>query len=155
MLIETLTAAAILLSPFTGPRDERDLTPLPAPPANRIVAPELGLDVAFVGDYTDCSRATEVSHAGAQRDGCLPGHEHYFIGHNPGPFTPLMNAQPGTRITYYDAGGLPHDYRIVSVREWNASWGAPPYTEADVVAQFQTCITLDGTWDRILDATPV
>lgn len=154
MLIETVTAAMLMVSPLAGPRDQHDTAPLPPPPVDRVVAPEVGLDVPFVGDYTDCSRYTDVSHAGAQRDACLAGHDTYFIGHNPGPFTPLMNAQVGTTITYYDPTGLPHSYRVVAIRSWAAAWGAPPFTEPDVAAQFQTCLTLDGTWDRILDAVP-
>ena len=150
VLIEALVAG-LFLSPLASPHDERELVALPPPPVSRVVSSDLGLDVPVIDTYTDCSRGTEVTHAGAEIDACLPGHDAYFIGHNPGPFTPLMDAQVGTRITYYDANGLPHDYRVVSVRAWMARWGAPPFTESGVTAQFQTCITLDGTWDRILD----
>jgi hypothetical protein len=151
VLIEAI-AAVMILSPLASPRDEREMVALPPPPVSQVVSSDLGLDVPVVDTYTDCFGRTEVSHAGAELDACLPGT--YFIGHNPGPFTPLMNAEVGTRMTFFDATGLPHDYRVVSVRSWMASWGPPPFTESDVTAQFQTCLTLDGTWDRILDVAP-
>jgi hypothetical protein len=73
------------------------------------------------------------------------------VGHNPGVFTPLMHMGVGAIITYYDGAGSAHTWRVVSVRNWNRSDGAPPATEGDVVAQFQTCVTWDGSVDRILD----
>jgi len=125
---------------------------LPAPPRDRLVSGDLALDVS-VGLYSDCRGGQELTHDGAAIDTCLTGRE-YFIGHNPGPFTPLLNAVAGTRFTYYDSTGLPHPYRVVSARTWNRWSGSPPFTQSDVVAQFQTCLTLDANWDRILDAIP-
>ncbi len=125
---------------------------LPPPPQDRLVSPGIGLDTG-VGVYADCSRASELTHESAAIDACLPGRT-YFIGHNPGVFTPLLNIKLGATITYYDAGGLPHPLRIVGVRTWNRFWGSPPLVEPDVTAQFQTCITADAVWDQILDAVP-
>ncbi len=154
MFIDALAATVIALSTLGASHDDRDMTPLAPPPMSQLVSTELGLDVPVVGDYTDCSGHAAVSHDGAMIDTCLVAPDGYFIGHNPGPFTPLMQAEVGSRLTYYDGTGLPHDYRVVSIRAWMARWGQPPLASADVTAQFQTCITLDGTWDRIVDVAP-
>jgi hypothetical protein len=45
-----------------------------------------------------------------------------------------------------------HRLRIVAVRDWVPTDGAPPVVEPDVVAQFQTCVKEDGSLERILDA---
>src|SRR5438270_7148248 len=128
-------------------------TPLPPPPHDRLVSTDVGLDTG-VGLYADCSGQSELTHASAAIDSCLPGRS-YFIGHNPGVFTPLVDMKVGGTVTYYDSSGLPHPYRVVGVRTWNRFWGSPPLVAPEVAAQFQTCLTLDAVWDQILDAVPV
>lgn len=104
-----------------------------------------------VGVYSDCSGATELTRASAAIDTCIAG-PRYFVGHNAGVFTPLMHMGVGSIITYYDENGVAHVWRVVSVRaNWRATNGVPPATQADVVAQFQTCAVPDGSIDRILD----
>ncbi|MEP7106164.1 MAG: hypothetical protein ABI838_09990 [Chloroflexota bacterium] len=127
-------------------------TPLAAPPHNRLVSIDLGLDTG-VGIYADCTRASELTHESAAIDACLPG-RNYFIGHNPGVFTPLLAVKVGTTLTYFDGAGTPHAYRVVGVRTWNRFWGSPPFVQPDVTAQFQTCLTANAVWDQILDAVP-
>jgi hypothetical protein len=127
-------------------------TALPPPPHDRLVSSDVGLDTG-VGVYGDCSGASELTHVSAAIDSCQTG-RNYFIGHNPGVFSPLVNMKVGGTVTYYDATGLPHPYRIVGVRTWNRFWGSPPLVQPDVTAQFQTCLTLDAVWDQILDAVP-
>jgi hypothetical protein len=106
---------------------------------------------ARVGVYTDCSGATELTHAAAAIDTCISGPT-YFVGHNAGVFTPLMHFGVGSMITYYDGDAVAHVWRVVSVRpRWRATDGAPPPTQPDVVAQFQTCASPDGSVDRIID----
>jgi hypothetical protein len=122
----------------------------PPPPRNRLRSDDGSLDVS-VGVYADCTGMSEVTHDGAAIDTCLGGRL-YFIGHNPGPFTPLRDFATGSRIIYYDDSGLAHTYRIVETRTWSRWAGSPPLASSDVVAQFQTCITADGNWDEILDA---
>jgi hypothetical protein len=78
----------------------------------------------------------------------------YFLGHNPGVFTPLMSETVGSVLTWYDGAGNAHVYRVVSVRTWYRDNGVPPKTSPSVVAQFQTCQVSDGSVDRILDAVP-
>ena len=124
----------------------------PPAPRDRLRTPGGALDVP-VGVYGDCSGMTELTHAAAAIDTCLGGRL-YFIGHNPGPFTPLRDVGVGSEIVYYDGAGLPHGWRIVATRTWSRWWGSPPLASPDVVAQFQTCITLDANWDEILDAVP-
>jgi hypothetical protein len=107
-----------------------------------------------VGVYTDCSGRTPLTHAAAAIDTCIAGPT-YFVGHNAGVFTPLLHLDVGAIITYYDGEGISHVWRIVSVRaHWHAANGPPPPTQPDVVAQFQTCASADGSVDRILDALP-
>ena len=74
----------------------------------------------------------------------------YFLGHNPGVFTPLMRMAVGSRITWYDADGSAHPLRIVSVPTL-AHVGVPSLFSG-ATAQFQTCARPDGTVNRILDA---
>lgn len=128
--------------------------PAPAAPAaspNRLVLEGGGLDLP-VGVYGDCTRQTDVGHAGGYIDACIPRPLAYFIGHNPGPFSPLADAAVGRVVDYTDANGRVYRLQLVSSRSWNRFWGAPPPTRGDVVAQFQTCETIDAVWDRILDA---
>ena len=104
-----------------------------------------------VGIYSDCTGATALTHAEAAIDTCINGPT-YFVGHNVGVFTPLMHMGVGSIITYFDGAGAAHVWRVVSVRgDWQSAGGVPPATEADVVAQFQTCVVADGSVDRILD----
>lgn len=154
-MLEMLAAAAIaaLATPETPPAHEpKEWVSAPPAPQNRLVSEDAGLDVG-VGLYADCSRATELTHSGAAIDACIGGRT-YFIGHNPGPFTPTLDLKPGSEITYFDAAGHAHAYRVVGARTWNRFWGAPPLARPDVTAQFQTCLTMDAVWDRILDAVP-
>lgn len=138
-------------------------TPPAGPPMAIAVAPnpvdrltlEGGSFDLGVGFYGDCTRATEVGHDGAYIDGCIPRSLAYFIGHNPGPFTALASVPVGQVVDYYDGQGHLHRLQVVSARQWNRFWGAPPLTQPDVVAQFQTCLTLDAVWDRILDAVEI
>jgi hypothetical protein len=125
----------------------------PPPPQNWLLSDDGTLNT-YVGIYGDCSGRQQLTYASAAIDTCLGGRT-YFIGHNPGVFTPLMRMDAGSELTYYDAARTAHRLRIVGVRRWYRFDGAPPLLRADVAYQFQTCITLDGTWDRILDAVEV
>lgn len=132
----------------------------PSVPVRRAAAPQRRHDWltsgdgtlnARVGVYTDCSGATGLTYAAAAIDTCIAGPT-YFVGHNSGVFTPLMHFGVGSIITYYDGDAVAHVWRVVSVRpQWHAADGAPPPTQPDVVAQFQTCAAPDGSVDRILD----
>jgi hypothetical protein len=107
-----------------------------------------------VGTYTDCTGQAELTHIAAAIDTCVGG-VRYFIGHNPGVFTGLMHVGVGGLIGYYDGGGRLHRFEVVAVRTWLRKSGVPPPAAAGVVAQFQTCITPDGSVDRILDAVAI
>jgi hypothetical protein len=63
-----------------------------------------------------------------------------------------MHMGVGSLLTWYDAAGAVHRYRVVAVRD--TPGGARPLTTATrrVDAQFQTCAVADGSVDRILDA---
>jgi hypothetical protein len=107
-----------------------------------------------VGTYADCTGRSLLTHSAAAVDTCITG-VRYFIGHNPGVFTGLMNAGVGTLIGYYDATGRLHHYEVIAARTWQRADGVPAPVRDGVVAQFQTCVTADGSVDRILDAVEV
>lgn len=122
----------------------------PPPPRSRLHSDDGRLDTG-VGVYSDCSGNTALTHAEAAVDTCITGRT-YFVGHNPGVFTPLMSESVGSLITWWDGAGNAHRLRVVAVRNWVRADGVPPKASADVVAQFQTCTVADGSRDVILDA---
>ncbi len=121
--------------------------------ANWLEASSRAVDTA-VTVYGDCSGQAPVPLGQAAVDTCVSGRL-YFVGHNPGVFGGLLDAQVGTRLTYYDQSGRAHSYAVVKVRDWRREAGVPPPATGAVVAQFQTCVTPDGSIDRILDAVSV
>jgi hypothetical protein len=126
---------------------------LPSGPANTLLSGDGTLDTT-VTTYADCTGATELTHATAAIDTCVNGRI-YFVGHNAGVFTPLLDLGVGSIVTWYDNGGAAHRLRIVAVRDnWLRDDGVPPLANSNVIAQFQTCETAypDGSHDRILDA---
>ena len=141
---------------ISGPRlvEQSDVVAAPVAeppnPRNLLLTADGRLRTA-VGTYDDCSGWTPLSHAEAAVDTCVTW-VRYFIGHNPGVFWPLATLDVGSTIDYYDPQGTEHRLRVVSARVWLRSAGPPPLAEPDVTAQFQTCISADGSVDRILDA---
>lgn len=109
---------------------------------------------APVGDYSDCTGKAPLTHAAAAVDTCITGVT-YFIGHNPGVFSGLMDARIGSVIGYFDARGHLNQFEVVAVRTWLRSAGVPPPLREGEAAQFQTCVTADGSVDRILDAVAI
>ncbi|HET9050124.1 MAG TPA: hypothetical protein VFO60_00375 [Candidatus Dormibacteraeota bacterium] len=132
-------------------------TPAPAPvqPARYVnwLTSSDGTLSTGVGTYSDCSGQTVLSHAMADIDTCMSDRV-YFIGHNPGVFTPLLHMGAGAVITWWDANGSAHRYEVVASATWQRANGVPPLV-GGAVAQFQTCLTADGSVDRILDAVSI
>ncbi len=124
--------------------------PAPGGPRNLLTSGDGTLNTA-VGVYSDCSGASPVPTDRAAVDTCIRGRT-YFVGHNLGVFTPLMHMGVGSSLTWYDARGAVHRYRVVAVRD--TPGGAHPLTTTThrVAAQFQTCAVTNGSVDRILDA---
>jgi len=106
-----------------------------------------------VGVYSDCTGQAPVPRTTAAIDTCIGGVT-YFDGHNPGVFTPLMSMPIGEVITWWDSAGHAHPLRIVAERRWAHTSGTLGPATAGVVAQFQTCITADGSVNLIIDAVP-
>jgi hypothetical protein len=104
-----------------------------------------------LGTYSDCSGRSPLQRDEAAVDTCIPDRA-YIVGHNLGVFTPLLRMRVGDHITWTDPSARPRRLRIIAVRDWVAADGVPPVETGDVVVQFQTCITPDGSLDRILDA---
>lgn len=136
--------------------------PPPPPPSparfwNRLISDDGSLNTG-VGIYSDCTGNTLLTHSEAVIDSCKPGM--FFLGHNPGVFTPLMHLGVGSVVTWWDGGGVPHRFRMVTIRDWSQT---PAYRAGPVIpppplpgsaAQFEVCITADGTHVRTLDAVP-
>lgn len=126
--------------------------PVPSGPPNLLTSADGTLHTA-VGVYADCTGQTPLTTTESAVDTCIRGRT-YFVGHNPGVFTPLMHMVVGSLITWYDGRGVAHRYRIVAVRDGAGGAGATPLaiTTRHVDAQFQTCAVANGSVDRVLDA---
>ena len=97
-----------------------------------------GIDTA-VTDYSGCTAAASVPQNEAAIYTCVTW-DTYFLGHNPGVFTPLLSVQDGTNLTYYDSAGVAHQYVIEGYVDL-ALPGGTPQPPAGTVAQFQTCLS--------------
>jgi hypothetical protein len=124
----------------------------PPPPRSRLISADGRLNTG-VGVYSDCSGSAPVPQGIAAVDTCIGGRT-YFVGHNPGVFTPLLSESVGSVITWYDGNGTAHRLQIVARRDWLRNDGVPPPAVGGVTVQFQTCIVADGSRDLILDAVP-
>ena len=134
------------------------LVPLPvlrrpapaAPPRNRLISADREIDTG-VGVYSDCHGGTPLPSYQAAIDTCVGGRL-YFVGHNPGVFSALVDEGDGALIAWWDGAGVRHELRIVARRDWprDQNGGLAPPVSGDVVAQFQTCIST--TEELILDA---
>jgi hypothetical protein len=65
-----------------------------------------------------------------------------------------MSMRVGQVITWWDSAAHAHPLRIVAERRWAHTSGTPGPATAGVVAQFQTCITADGSVNLIVDTVP-
>ena len=115
-------------------------TVIPAPVVlyNELVGP--GLNVG-VGVYSDCTGLSPLGTGEAFLDICIPW-DNYFVGHNYGVFTPILNWGIGTQVTYWDGSGVAHKYTIEG-SQIITNW-IDPVPPAGTVAQFQTCTTPAG-----------
>src|ERR1039458_7180467 len=84
--------------PVSLPQPSATPTPAPpAPPDNMLIG--AGIDTA-VTDYSDCTAASPVPQNEAAIYTCVTW-DTYFLGHNPGVFTPLLSVQDGTKLSHY------------------------------------------------------
>jgi len=120
------------------------------PVYNWLRAEDGSISVA-VGIYSDPTGNAPVPEGEAVLDTVMRDVPWYFDGHNPGVFTPLLNEGVGSYFDYWDGAGRQHRFKIVAVRSWYRMNGEPPPVTPLVVAQFQTCKTLDGSYDWIYD----
>ena len=125
-------------------------------PANRLIGPGLDVPVTL---YTDCTAGTPLPRSSVALDTCmLPGHsaayaDDYFLGHNPGQFSPLVNDPAGTVLTYFDSQGVAHRFAIAG--HVDVPGGTAPLPPPRTVAQFQTCLVPSGATIRVFYATAV
>jgi len=126
--------------------------PVPNGPRDRLVSADGTLNTN-VGVYADCTGVRPIDANQSDIDTCFLDRT-YFIGHSPGVFTPILHLGVDSLITWYDDAAVPHRLRIVSQRDVPRSTLRLALSQPDVVAEFQTCLTADGSLDRILDAVP-
>jgi len=138
-------------TPQPSTSSSQRLTVAPTPPAyrNRLISADGSVN-ASVGVYSDCSGNTPLVRYQAAIDTCIGGVT-YFVGHNPGVFTGLLNESVGSMITYWDGNGSAHTLQIIARRQWVAANGlVRPVGGARY--EFQTCLTPSGSVDWIFDA---
>ena len=128
-----------------------DAPAVPATHRDMLVGPG-GLH-ARVTTYADCTATAPLDRGTAAIDLCVTGRA-YFIGHNPGVFTPLLSMGPGSLIVWWDHSGTAHRLEVADVDLGTSARGADATPPAGVVAQFQTCEVADGSVIRVLDAIP-
>lgn len=124
--------------------------PPPPPPITDLLTSEDGTLRTHVGRYSDCSGHRPLPRHEAEIDTCMAGPV-YFLGHNPGVFTPLMHMDVGSILVWNTHRGSVKRLRVVAVRDMTATAPRTP-TDGAVIAQFQTCVDLSGAVDRIFDA---
>jgi hypothetical protein len=143
--------AAATPAPQPSTSSSQRLATAPSPPAyrNRLISADGSVNTG-VGVYSDCSGNTPLVRYQAAIDTCIGGVT-YFLGHNPGVFTGLLNESVGSTITYWDGNGTAHTLRIIARRQWVAANGlVRPVGGARY--EFQTCLTPSGSVDWIFDA---
>jgi hypothetical protein len=110
-----------------------------------------GVDTS-VSYYSDCTGQTPLTQTSAAIDTCVPSElgtdDLYFVGHNYGVFTLLLNAPDGTVMTYYDGSGVAHTFILEGYVDVPRADGAPE-PPAGTVAQFQTCLDALGDTIRV------
>ena len=137
-----------------GPPPAQPAPPAPAGPSHRdYLTSDNGALNTAVSLYGDCAGQTPLTHATAAIDTCIQDRI-YFVGHNPGVFTPLMSMGVGSVVTYWDDAGVPHRARIFAVFDWARTSGTPARTPGATM-EFQTCANADGSILRNLEAEPV
>jgi len=70
-----------------------------------VAVPRIGLRVALV-DYTDCTGVTPLTRRSGARWDCTPPGVAQLVAHNPGLFTPLLQARRGDEVDYFDGVSL-------------------------------------------------
>lgn len=130
--------------PPTAPPVDIVATPAPTPApvtySNYLSGPH-GLSTA-VGWYSDCSGRSELTFSEAAIDTCISP-ELYFVGHNYGVFTPLLNYNVGDQITYWDGNGGAHVYTVVAIQNVPAN-STPTAASSGYPAVFQTCLEAEA-----------
>ncbi len=111
------------------------------PPRNRLIGP--GLDVG-VSIYRDCTSRTALSRATVAIDTCMKW-DTYFVGHSfGGPLTSLTHAYNGETLTWYNAAGVARAY-VIEGHQYTYAHGPAAMPPPGTAAQFQTCLTPDGS----------
>jgi len=159
-----------VVSGVSAPKAAPKVAPKPAAVVlrNRLVGPNfnVGLDT-----YSYCTaaavRAHPLPHNGLVAiDTCVTSYmrthgypsDIYFVGHSPGPFTPLLRDGVGSVITYHNAGGGVTRYRIrgsVNMYGCNVHSCSTPLPPRGTTAQFQTCVTPNSSIMRVYYAITI
>ncbi len=99
-----------------------------------------------VTSYDDCTGRVPLTHAAAAIDTCVKD-EMYFLGHNPGVFTPALDLRVGDEVDYIESNGAQHHFVVDSI--FVAVPPLRPPRPDYISAQMQTCI--DAQSDLIVN----
>ncbi len=114
---------------------------LPAGPRNRLIGPGLNVGVSI---YSDCTGRSKLTRRNAAIDICMTW-DVYFIGHSfGGPFSVLTHAYNGETLTWYNAAGVARRFTIKG-HQYTHAYGAADIPPPGTTAQFQTCVTPNGS----------
>lgn len=95
-----------------------------------------------VSIYADCMGMSRVPYDSAALDTCWTG-EYYFVGHNPGIFTPIQRLRRGDIVGFND--GKKSHYFIVDSSEVRTTTEWFPAPDG-INARMQTCLS----WPTVL-----
>jgi hypothetical protein len=110
-------------------------------PRNRLIGPGLNVGVSI---YRDCTGRAKFVRSTVAIDTCMTW-DIYFIGHSfGGPFTSLTHARNGETFNWFDSYGVAHRYTIKG-HQYTYAFGPPDSPPPGTTAQFQTCLTPNGS----------
>lgn len=123
------------------PSKPHPTSPPTSGPRNRLIG--LGIDVG-VSIYSDCTGRAELTRGTVAIDTCMTW-DVYFVGHSyGGPFAGLTYARNGEILTWYNAVGVARHYAIKG-HQFTYGYGPPDMPPPGTTAQFQTCLTPNGS----------
>jgi len=154
--LAVFVALALSSAGHTGPGREAvrgGVLPATASALVNMLVSDDGSLRAPVSLYTDCTGNARMSYDSAYLDLCwsVP----YFGAHDVDwLFDPLLRMPLGSTLTYYDAKGAPHRYRLVASHQVPVAEGRAylPSPVPGTSAQFGTCLDARATAMRIFDA---
>ncbi len=130
-------ARAIAAAPPAAPR-----APVPTVRRSWLSVPAVGLELPVICCYRDWSGQVIPAHGVVTIDARAGANNLYLLGHNPGVFSSLLGAGPGTAVRYWDDGGGLREF-IVQARYRVPRTDPSPLTASygALTLTLQTCLT--------------